>query len=132
MFSVGCWLMIGNDQLQPADCLPTRKTIARLLNLVPQWSKTITCPVMVGADQRYRWNKQKYWFHRVEFYISWFYQGYCKGQRNAAVIILRYTMLCHNWLWKLIHIYPFDTIWRNSCVWRSKPCQLHVDFTFRT
>ena len=33
-----------------------------------------------------------------------FYHGYWKDQRNAAVIILRYTMLRHNGLWEVIHI----------------------------
>ena len=28
-------------------------------------------------------------------------------------------------------ISPFDTIWRNPCIWSSKLCQLHVDFTFQ-
>ena len=57
-----------------------------------------------------------------------FYHGYCNYQRNAAVIILQYTMLRHNGLWEVIHISPFDTMWRNSCIWSSKSCHLHVDF----
>ena len=60
-----------------------------------------------------------------------FYHGYCKDQRNAAVIILRYTTLRHNGLWDVIHISSFDTMWRNPCIWSSKSCQLHVDFTFQ-
>ena len=54
----------------------------------------------------------------------------CKDQRNATVIILRYTMLRHNGLWDVIHIFPFDKMWRNACIWSSKSCQLHVDFIF--
>ena len=60
-----------------------------------------------------------------------FYHGYCKDQRNAAVIILRYTTLRHNGLWEMIHISSFDTMWRNPCIWSSKSCQLRVDFTFQ-
>ena len=32
---------------------------------------------------------------------------------------------------KMIPIYPFGTMWRNPCIWSSKSCQLHVDFTFQ-
>ena len=28
-------------------------------------------------------------------------------------------------------ISSFDTMWRNPCIWSSKSCQLHVDFTFQ-
>ena len=66
-----------------------------------------------------------------------FYHGYCKDQRNAAVIILRYTMLRHNELWytsllltKCEEIF-FNTMWGNLCIWSSKQCLLHVDFTFQ-
>ena len=59
------------------------------------------------------------------------YHGYCIYRRNAAVIFLWYTMLRHNGLWKVVNISPSDTIWRYSCIWRSKSCQFHVDFTFQ-
>ena len=47
------------------------------------------------------------------------------------VIFLRYISLRHNGFWEVIQITPFITMWRNPCIWRSKSCKLHVDFTFR-
>ena len=44
---------------------------------------------------------------------------------------LRYSMLRHNGLWEVIHIFPFDTMGRNPCMWSSKSCHLHVDVTFQ-
>ena len=48
----------------------------------------------------------------VDKYLE-FHHGFCKDQRDAAVIILRYTMLRHNGLWEVIHTSPFD-IMRNK------------------
>ena len=45
-----------------------------------------------------------------------FYHGYCKDQRDATVIILRYTTLRHNGLWEVIHVSPFETMWGNPCI----------------
>ena len=64
-------------------------------------------------------------------YYNQFYHGYCKDQRNAAVITLRYFTLRHDGLWEAIHIHTFGTIWRNPCFWNSKSCQLHVISRFR-
>lgn len=64
------------------------------------------------------------------FPYSEFYHGYCEDQRNAAVIILRYTMLRHNGLWEVIHASNSCIMWGYWCVWNSKSYQLHVDFIF--
>ena len=45
-----------------------------------------------------------------------------KDQRNAAVIILRYTTLRYTGLWEVIHVSPF-------ALCSSRSCHLHVDFT---
>ena len=58
--------------------------------------------------------------------IQLIYHGYCKDQRDAAVIILRYTTLCHNGLWEVpvIHLSLFGTWWKNL----SFETQNHVNY----
>ena len=51
-------------------------------------------------------------------------------EKIKKVIILRHCMLRNNGLWEMIHISLLGTMWENPCVWNSKSCQLHVDFTF--
>ena len=43
-------------------------------------------------------------------------------------VFWKYTMLRHNELhvWEVIHIYPFETIWRNPYIQSSKTCRFHV------
>ena len=49
-----------------------------------------------------------------------------RSKECSAVIILRYTMLPHIGLLEMIHISPFNTMWRNPCICSSKSCLLIV------
>ena len=63
--------------------------------------------------QIWKKNPRKPLYHNHMPILSTFYHGYCKDQRIAEVIILCYSMLRHNALWEGIHVFPFDTMWRN-------------------
>ena len=82
------------------------------------------------AKRAYQTNLRKFYIKKLMWVITnkycSFYHGYCNYQRDALVIILRYTMVHH----KVIHTSPFGTMWKTLCVWNSKSCQLHEDFTF--
>ena len=55
-----------------------------------------------------------FFFKSMQYYG--FYHGNWKDQRDATVIILRYTMLRHNGLhvWEVIHTSPLGIIWKKS------------------
>ena len=73
------------------------------------------------------------WFFKVSEAIEnlVFYCVYCKDQRNAAVIIIRYTMLLHNGIWEVVYIFTIDTMWRKPCILSSKSGGLNVALTFQ-
>ena len=60
----------------------------------------------------------------VNIYIL--YHGYCKDQKNIAVIILEYTTLRHNGLWNVIHT-PFFTIKKYPWISNLEElCSIHL------
>ena len=60
----------------------------------------------------------------MQIHYSKFYHGYFKNQKNAAIIILRYTTLRHTGLRELIHVSSFDTMKINLCI----EVQNHVNY----
>ena len=71
-------------------------------------------------------------FSYIDRFDFLFYHGYWKDQRDATVIILRYTKLCHNGLWEVICTSPFGTVWKKSVHLKVKiiSINVHVDFMF--
>ena len=68
---------------------------------------------------------QMYSTHGSECMQVW-YQCYVK--RMPCLIIYRATS---QWIMRSDTHLSFWHMWRNPCIWSSKLCQLHVDFSFR-
>ena len=111
-----------------AKFLNVVRSIAVCMNIIRALHVPYRSTVNVILQTNLRmFNFQRTWILMHVNNYNVFYHGYCKYQKNAAVIIQRYTTLHHNGLWEVTHISSFDTMWRNPC----KSCQLHVDFTFQ-
>ena len=99
----------------------------------------IICMLLIFVNCIYHWFERKDEFNKLNYDFRhghsklghtecWlrFYIGYYKDTGNAAIIILRYTTLRHNMLWKVIYISFCQKKKRNPWIWFSKLCQLHM------
>ena len=109
------------------------------LFLPSQWQNRISVYDIMNCNTNFSLYAINIYMHLVITYLFCFfrtaklYHGYCRDEKkNAAVIFLRYTMLRHNGLiWEVIHISPFDIMWRNPWIWSWKkscrwPCIFRI------
>ena len=100
-------------------------SVVLFLTLFQQYCVIIHCDVIAVVYEKF-----------IPWVIFTGYEDKRVTNKNYTTVITKFkgmprSMLRQNGLWEVIHIYPFNTMWRNTCIWSSKSYQLHVDFTFQ-
>ena len=97
-----------------------------LLALIIKWNEPPNCnhdikSLNVNSGLKTNDREQKFLFVFQNIFSS------------HSILMAHFTtaMLRLNGLWEVIQISPFNTMWKNPCIWSSKSCQLHVVFKFQ-